>query len=61
MLNDSDSRQLMIIMQNALGHATKLSIHNSKGEVVEVDEVIKLAKRIASEVVRVSNKVKEMK
>lgn len=48
-----DARQLMIVYQNALGHATNLAIHNSKGETVDVEEVIKIAKKIAAEVIRV--------
>lgn len=48
-----DIREAKIVMQNALGHATKIMIHNSKGDKVDVEEVIKLAKIIASEVLRI--------
>lgn len=51
-----DSRQLMIIFQNSMAHATKLAIHNSKGEKVELDEVLKLAKLVAQEVITIGIK-----
>lgn len=53
-----DIRQAQIIMQNALGHATKLAIHNSKGDTVDVEDVIKLAKQIAREVILIGKKEK---
>jgi len=50
-----DSRQLMIVYQNALGHATKIAIHNAslKQERVETKDVLEIAKEIAREVVRI--------
>lgn len=51
-----DVRQAQIILQNALAHATKISIHNSKGETVNVEDVIKMAKAIAREVVSIGRK-----
>lgn len=53
-----DIRDARIVLQNALGHATKIMIHNSKGETVDVDEVIKMAKHIAKEVLKIGH-VKE--
>ncbi len=44
-------KESRIIFQNALAHATKLVIHNSKGDTVHVEDVIALAKAIAREVV----------
>lgn len=52
-----DSRQVMIVLQNALGHATQIAIHNAKDKEVDVEDVIKLAKVIASEVVKVGQKL----
>ncbi len=51
-----DVREAKIVMQNALAHATKISIHNSKGEKVDVEEVLKLAKIIAQEVLKIGIK-----
>lgn len=53
-----DARQLMIVYQNALGHATQIAIHNAKHEAVtvEVETVIEIAKKIAAEVIRVGTK-----
>ena len=51
-----DVRQAQIIYQNALGHATKIAIHNSGGEKVDIEEVIKLAKIIAREVISIGSK-----
>ena len=48
-----DVREAKIVMQNALAHATKIAIHNSKGDKVDVEEVIKLAKIIAQEVLKI--------
>ena len=48
-----DLLEVKIVLQNALAHATRISIHNSKGETVDVDEVIKMAKKIAAEVLKV--------
>jgi hypothetical protein len=42
-----DARQDSIIFQNAMAHATALSIHNSKGKAVDIQAVISLAKQIA--------------
>ena len=51
-----DLREAKIVMQNALGHATKIAIHNSGGSKVDVDEVILLAKKIAAEVLKIGSK-----
>lgn len=51
-----DSRQLMIVLQNALGHATNIAIHNAGTEKVDVQEVVALAKLIAKEVIIVGMK-----
>lgn len=59
MLNDSDARQVMIVMQNALSHATQISMHNAKDGVVSVEEVVKMAKQIAQEVILIGKKAKE--
>jgi len=48
-----DLREAKIVMQNALAHATKISIHNSGGSKVDVDEVILMAKKIAAEVLKI--------
>ena len=53
-----DARQAQIILQNALAHATKISIHNSKGEAVSVEDVMKMAKTIAKEVILIGRKDK---
>lgn len=45
-----DRRELRIILQNALAHATKISIHNAKDKKVAMDEVFDLAKKIAIKV-----------
>ena len=50
-----DVREARIVMQNALANATKIAIHNSKGESVSVDEVVALAKKIALEVVKIGS------
>ena len=54
-----DSRQIMIVLQNSMAHATAISIHNSKGKEVDVDEVIKLAKKITKEVINAATKTKK--
>ena len=51
-----DSRQLMIIMQNALAHATKIVLHNAQGDRVAVEDVVAVAKQIAKEVVKIGMK-----
>lgn len=51
-----DSRQLMIIYQNALGHATQIAIHNAKDREVSTEDVIEIAQKIAKEVIRVGMK-----
>ena len=48
-----DLREAKIICQNALAHATKITIHNSPGKEVDVKDVIKLAKEIAREVLSI--------
>lgn len=48
-----DKRELRIIFQNALSHATQITMHNAKDREVSVDEVIATAKKIAIEVVQV--------
>lgn len=58
MLTDNEIRQLTIIMQNALSHATKIEIHNSQGLPVSVDAVVATAKKIAQEVLLISKKAK---
>lgn len=40
-------RQESIVFQNAMAHATALSIHNSHGDTIEIEDVIELAKQIA--------------
>lgn len=40
---EDPAKQLMIVKQNALGHATALAIHNAKGDAVSVETVLKLA------------------
>lgn len=42
-----DAREERITYMNALGHATNILIHNSKGETVDPREIIKLARKIA--------------
>jgi hypothetical protein len=51
-----DTRTAQIIYQNALGHATKIVIHNSGGEGVDVEDVIAMAKVIAREVIKIGKK-----
>lgn len=48
-----DTREARIVFQNALAHATKIMIHNSPGKEINVDDVIKLAKHIAIEVIKI--------
>ena len=45
-----DKRELRIILQNSMAHATNISMHNSKGKKIEVDEVFDMAKKIALKV-----------
>lgn len=40
---EDPAKQLMIVKQNALGHATALAIHNSGGKIVSAADVIALA------------------
>ncbi len=51
-----DVRTAQIIFQNALAHATKLAIHNSGGEKVQLEDVLVIAKQIAKEVVLLGTK-----
>lgn len=51
-----DFREARIIYQNALAHATKIAIHNSKGETVAVEDVVAIAKQIATEVIKIGRK-----
>lgn len=44
----SDAKQDSICFQNAMAHATAISIHNAGKAKVEVEDVIALAKRIAT-------------
>lgn len=48
-----DLREAKIVMQNALAHATKIVIHNSHGGRVNVEDVIAMAKIIATEVLKI--------
>lgn len=43
----TDNRQDSIVFQNALAHATNIAIHNSKGDKVDLADIIKVAKTIA--------------
>ena len=54
-----DLREAKIVMQNALAHATKIMIHNSKGDHVNVEDVISMAKKIAQEVLKLGSTKKE--
>ena len=45
-----DRRELRIILQNALAHATKIAIHNAKDKKITVDDVFDSAKKIAIKV-----------
>lgn len=51
-----DTRELRIIMQNSLAHATKIAIHNAKDEKIDPLDVVALAKIIAREVVSIGLK-----
>jgi|TARA_R100001086_G_C11755391_1_gene236577 hypothetical protein len=51
-----DTREARIIFQNALAHATKIVIHNAGTEGVEVEDVLKMAKQIAREVIMIGQK-----
>lgn len=51
-----ETREIRIIFQNALAHATKLAIHNSGGEKVQLEDVLVIAKQIAKEVVLLGTK-----
>ena len=55
-MGKDEVRQVQIIFQNALAHATKIVIHNSKGDTVSVDDIIATAKVIAREVVKIGQK-----
>jgi hypothetical protein len=47
-----DKRELRIVLQNAMAHATKIAIHNSKDKKVDTDTVLKLAGELATKVYR---------
>lgn len=45
-----DRRELRIILQNSMAHATNISLHNNKDKKVNPDDVFKMAKEIAMKV-----------
>ena len=47
-----DKRELRIVLQNAMAHATKIAVHNAKDKKVDTDTVLKLAGEIALKVYR---------
>lgn len=47
-----DKRELRIVLQNAMAHATKIATHNAKDKKVDTDTVLKLAGEIALKVYR---------
>lgn len=49
-------KEARIIFQNSMAHATRIAIHNSQGKEVKVDDVVAIAKLIATEVVKIGNK-----
>ena len=51
-------KELRIIFQNALAHATRISIHNNQilNKPVNASDVITIAKEIAREVVSLGSK-----
>ncbi len=51
-----DLREARIVFQNALAHATKIAIHNSKEGEVAVEDIINIAKTIAKEVLALGTK-----
>ena len=51
-----DTREARIIFQNALAHATNIAKHNAKDRDITVEEVVNLAKQIATEVVQIGIK-----
>lgn len=56
-----EAKELRIIFQNALSHATQIAMHNGKREdrTIDVEEVIQIAKEIAKQVVMIGFKGKE--
>ncbi len=47
-----DKRELRIVLQNAMAHATKIAMHNAKDKKVDTDTVLKLAGELATKVYR---------
>ena len=54
-----DKRELKIIMQNSMAHATQLSMHNSGGKPVDVGDVVALARQILAAVLETGEMVEE--
>jgi hypothetical protein len=48
-------KDLIILLQNSMAHATNIAIHNAKGEAVEAEAVVEMAKAIAREVFKTAN------
>ena len=57
---NNDSRQLMIVMQNALAHATQITMHNNKDKQIKEEDVIKMAQKIAAAVFETVAKTSEV-
>ena len=56
-----ETRELRIIFQNALAHATQIAVHNGQHNKKEItaEEVIEIAKKIAKTVVTIGAKKEE--
>ena len=48
-------KDLIILLQNSMTHATKIALHNSKGEDVDAAEITEIAKTIAREIFKTAN------
>ena len=55
-----ETRELRIIFQNALAHATKIEMHNAEGGKVSLEDILDTAKKIAVEVVKLGIVKKEI-
>lgn len=50
-------KDLIILLQNSMSHATQIHLHNSKDSKVDVAEVIESAKQIAREIFKTANSI----
>ena len=50
-------KDLIILLQNSMSHATQIHLHNSKDSKIDTAEVIETAKQIAREVFKTANSI----